>query len=248
MRDSGALPFYYESPEIADAQEYVGSRTPFIEEMLAGRSKPPTFEDKSEQFLRTLSEDRLGFVIMYVDIVDSTRISLQLEPGAYRRLVATVLYEMSEVIPKFHGHVLKYTGDGVIAYFPEPSWTSKHDLAIDCALTIRRLVYEGLSPILDAAGYPQIDVRIGLDSGDAYVVTIGSPATKQHKDIIGSVVSLAAKIQRLAEPGGICLGAVTERNLHTKWRGICEQVELPGDWEYEDENGMPYRVHRVKSY
>lgn len=247
VRDSAPLPFYYEPPEIEGAKEYVGSRTPFIEEMLAGHSKPATFEDKSEQFLRSLSEDKLGFIIMCVDIVASTRLSVRLEPDAYRRLIVTALYEMSEVVPKFHGHVLKYSGDGLIAYFPEPSWISKHDLAIDCALTIRRLVYEGLNPIFDAAGYPQVDVRIGLDSGDAYVVTIGSPETKQHKDIIGSVVSLAAKIQGLAEPGDICLGSVTERNLHVKWRQTCQELQLPGGWEYKDEDGTPYRVYCVKS-
>ena len=32
---------------------------------------------------------------------------------------------MSEIIPKFHGHVLKYTGDGLIGYFPEPSFITK---------------------------------------------------------------------------------------------------------------------------
>jgi class 3 adenylate cyclase len=153
---------------------------------------------------------------------------------------------MSEIIPEFHGHVLKYTGDGLIAYFPEPSFITKNDLAIDCALTVKRLVYDGLNPILESEGYPRLDIRIGLDSGEAVIITVGSQKTKRHKDIIGTVVSIAAKIQSLGRPGDILLGDVTERNLHTMWREICEEVELGEGWPYKTKDGKPYKVHRVK--
>ncbi len=188
----------------------------------------------------------MGFVIICVDLVGSTKLSTNLEPEKYTRLISTVLYEISEIIPKFHGHVLKYTGDGIIAYFPEPSFITKNDLAIDCALTIRRLVYKGLNPILKKNGYPCIDIRIGLDSGEAYIVTIGSPETKQHKDIIGSVVNLATKIQSLGKPGDILLGEITVRNLHTMWREICEGIKIEKNWEYKGKNGEPYKVYKVK--
>jgi len=239
-------PIYFQPQEIDNAEQYIKSRMPIIRARLKGDEKPAPFEDKSEAFLESLAQDKLGFVIMCVDIVGSTKLSTKLEPEKYTRLISTVLYEMSEIIPKFHGHVLKYTGDGLIGYFPEPSFITKNDLAFDCALTIRRLVYTGLNPILKENGYPCIDIRIGLDSGDACIITIGSPETKRQKDIIGAVVSLAAKIQSLGEPGDILLGDVTERNLHTMWRQICEEIKLRRDWVYKGEDGKPYRVHKVK--
>lgn len=153
---------------------------------------------------------------------------------------------MSEIVPHFHGHVLKYTGDGLIAYFLEPSFITRNDLAIDCALTLRGLVYRVLNPVLEEWGFPTIGVRIGLDAGEACVETIGSPATKQHKDIIGSVVSLAAKIQAQAEPGGIFLGDAVERSLHMAWRQISEPVQLGEEWGYRDSEGKVYQVHRVR--
>lgn len=239
-------PIYFQPQKIDNAEQYIKSRIPLIQVRLRGDEKPATLEDKSEAFLESLADDELGFVIMSVDIVGSTKLSTELEPKKYARLISTTLYEMSEIIPKFHGHVLKYTGDGLIAYFPEPSFITKNDLAIDCALTIRRLVYNGLNPVFKDEGYPGIDIRIGLDSGEAYVITIGSPKTKQHKDIIGAVVSLAAKIQSLGDPGDILLGDVTERNLHTMWREICEEIKLREDWMYKGENGKPYKVHKIK--
>jgi len=238
-------PIYFQPQEIDNAKQYVKSRIPLIRARLREDEKLATLQDKSEAFLESLTDDKLGFVIMSVDIVGSTKLSTELEQKKYIRLISTTLYEMSEIIPKFHGHVLKYTGDGLIAYFPEPSFITKNDLAIDCALTIRRLVYKGLNPVFENEGYPSIDIRIGLDSGEAYVITIGSPETKRHKDIIGAVVSLAAKIQSLGKPGDILLGNVTERNLHTMWREICEEI-IPGEgWMYKVD-GEPYKVYKVK--
>ena len=214
--------------------------------MLEGFEHPPTFEDKSEEFLQSLAVDKLEFVIISLDIVGSTKLATDTDPKTYARLIATILYELSEIIPNFHGDVLKYTGDGLIAYFPEPSFITKNDLAIDCALVSHKLVYKALNPILKEQGYPTIDIRIGLAAGEAYVLTIGSPATKQHKDIIGPVVSLAAKIQALASIGEIYLGDTVERNLHTTWRQITEPVELNNSWQYKDLEGNVYKVHRVK--
>ena len=245
MKQMAGMPIYHQPQEIGDAEKYVQSRQANIARMLDGTVETPTFADKSEEFLESLSLDKSEFVIASVDIVGSTKLATTVEPGKYARLISTVLYELSEVVPKFRGHVLKYTGDGLVAYFPAPSFITMHDLAIDCALTIRRLVHKGLNPVLERRGFPVLDVRIGLDSGEAHVVTMGSAGTKQHKDIIGSVVSMAAKIQGLAKPGEIYMGETTERNLYTLWRQFCEPVALGSDWPYKKPDGDVYAVRRI---
>ncbi len=240
-------PIYHERQDIDRAEDYVKERKPFIRQMIKdGGVKEASFEDKSAEFLESLSRDELGFVIMCIDIVGSTKLANTVEPKKYGTLISTVLFELSEVIPKFHGHVLKYTGDGLIAYFPEPSFNRKNDLAIDCALTARGLIYDVINPILIEEQFPSINIRIGLDSGNALIATIGSPETKQHKDLIGDVVNLAAKIQGLAGSGEICLGDHTIKALHTSWRTMCEPVELPKSWPYKGERKQLYKVHRVK--
>lgn len=240
------LPIYFQPPKIDDAEAYIGSRRPHIQAALDGYREEPTFDDRSEEFLQSLAADELGFVIISLDIVGSTKLATATDDKTYARLISVALYELSDIVPHFHGHVLKYTGDGLIAYFPEPSFITKNDLAIDCALTLRGLVYQVLNPILEERGFPTVGVRIGLDAGEAYIETIGSPATKQHKDIIGSVVNLAAKIQAQADPGGIFLGDAVERNLHLVWRQISEPVQLAEEWNYRDSEGNVYQVHRVR--
>jgi class 3 adenylate cyclase len=241
------MPIYYQPQKIGDAEQYVKSRIPFIQDRLLGKTGATSLADKSEEFLQSLPVNELSFVIMCVDIAGSTRLATTIPAEQYANLISTVLYEISAIIPHFHGHVLKYTGDGLIAYFPEPSFIVKNDLALDCALTVKRLVYEGLNPILKQNGYPDIDIRAGLDSGEAYIVTMGSPNTKSHKDIIGSIVSLAAKVQHLGKSGDILMGEVTERNLHTNWREICSEVKLENDWQYKNAEGAPYKVYKLNS-
>ncbi len=239
------VPIYYQPQLIKDSREYIKERIPRIVEELKGNFAKPTFEDKSEDFLESLEKDELGFVILSLDIVGSTQLATRLAPRKYKDIITVVLFEISSVIPLFHGYVLKYTGDGIIAYFPEPSFITKNDLSLDCSLTLRRLVCEGINPVLENFAYPKINIRIGLDSGDAYVVTIGNPSTKQHKDIIGKVVSLAAKIQSTADVNGISLGEVTFRNLHTDYRKLCVEGKLPTGWGYNKEDNNPYKIFKV---
>lgn len=241
----GGQPMFFERQEIDDAVEYARSRKEAIAARLRREHEEPTFEDKSEAFLRSLAVNELEFVILSVDIVGSTKLATTADRDSYRRAVTSALYEFSEVVPKFRGYVLKYTGDGLIAYFPAPTFIRKNDLALDCALTIRRLVYDGLHPILRQHRLPTLDVRIGLDGGEAFVEVVGSPAAKQHMDIIGDVVSLAAKVQDFAEPGEIYLGQIVVQNLHTAWRQMCEPVELGPGWTYRRRSGDLYPVYRV---
>lgn len=241
------LPITYEKQRIDDAKTYIASRRGHIEAMLNGNGPDDGLADKSEEFLDALAGDEFGFVILSIDVVGSTKLATTVDPKVYRTMIRTLLYELSETIPLFNGHVLKYTGDGLVAYFPEPSFIRKNDLALDCALTLRGLVRDALNPKLREREMPALDVRIGIDAGQAFVETVGSPETKRHRDIIGDVVSLATKIQGQAPPGGIYLGQIAVQNLHTDWRKICMLVDVPSDWSYKDSRGESYPFYRFGS-
>lgn len=240
------MPINLKQQQVGRADEYVLRRFPEIEKNILHGIPAATFEDKSEAFLRTLEKDKLGFAILSLDVVGSTKLITQMEPAKYNQLVSALFYEIGALVPLFHGHILKYTGDGVIAYFPEPSFTTQNDNALDCALTLRLLINEGLNPGLIKLGFPAVQIRIGLDSGEAYVQTVGSPATKQHKDIIGAVVSLAAKIQATAQPNGIHLGQIMLQNLHTNWRLKCAPITLPVGWEYKLAADKIYPIYQYQ--
>lgn len=239
------MPGYFQPSLLGNADVYILSRIDHIRKELSGSFPVPTFEDKSESFLESLKNDKLEFVILALDLVKSTDLSIGLDSAKYNVLISSLLIEIGNVIPQFRGHILKYTGDGMIAYFPAPSFITKNDLAIDCAITLKKLVYNGFNSILPSMQFPKIDIRIGIDSGEASILTIGSPDTKQHKDIIGSVVNLASKLQGIATKGSIFIGQTTFENLYTDWRLVCEEVNNPSGWEYKTKEGVLYGVFKV---
>ena len=71
-----------------------------------------------------------------------------------------------------------------------------------------------------------------MEAGDLRIETVGGAEDKEHTDLLGFVINLAAKIQALAKPGEILVGEISERNLHVKWRQILQPVALPADWPY----------------
>lgn len=239
------LPSTFALPLIDDAMAYIESRQKPIAEKLAGKASAVGSADPSEALLSEMAGSSLDFAIISVDLVGSTSLAGLMPSADYAQLIDVLCSELAEIAPLFHGHVLKFTGDGAIFYIPGPSRNQQNDLAIDCALTMRGLVYKSLNPALEAAGLPVVNVRLGIDSGQAAVKILGSPSTKQHADIIGEVVSLACKVESTAEAGEIRVGGVAARGMHTHWRECLDEVSPSKGWSYRDEDGDPYPVFRV---
>src|SRR6202162_2949050 len=101
-------------------------------------------------------------------------------------------------IAEYGGRIVKTTGDGVLLEFP-----SVVD-AVRCAVDVQRGMAER------NAGVPpeqRIEVRIGLNGGDIII---------DGHDIFGDGVNVAARLQTLAEPGGICVSDRVHEDAHGK--------------------------------
>jgi len=103
-----------------------------------------------------------------------------------------------------------------------------------------------LNPILKDCNFPELNFRIGLDSGEAIKVVMGAENIKEHLDLIGETINIATKIQSLAGDNDIFLGESTVLNVHTYWRKIIKKVEMPSSWEYVDKKtNKSYQVYRL---
>lgn len=237
------MPICFERQRIDSAADYVAERREAIALML-GEPPPRPAGDGTTPVdpLATLRDTSHEFAVLSVDLVGSTRLANDLAPTDYVRLMTAALYEMTALIPLFNGHVLKMTGDGLIAYFAAPSFNRKNDFSFDCARTMLLLVSDALNPGLVQHGLPEVAIRIGIESGAVPVCAVGSPEAGEQPDLIGLVVSMAAKVQSLAAPGEIALGGNCLRHLHTSWRSLCQAMVTPSDWPYRGPDGQPYRV------
>jgi class 3 adenylate cyclase len=227
--------------EITDFESYLQKRRETIRGYLQANSLSYDFDNESTAVLRDLSKKGNPlFVIMVVDIVGSTDMNIAMHPSAYGIMVQSFISEIRMLVRKQTGYVLKHTGDGLIAYFSEPNITGKHDNAIQCATRIPALVNEALNPVLNEFGMPSLQFRVGLDTGSAEIY----PGAQNSQDLLGTTVSLAAKIESTAETNEILMGENTERNLHTDWRKQTADVTDARGWGYEIDGDL-YRIFKI---
>ena len=238
-------PITHSPSHIDDIEEYIGRRGPAMKKLFDGEFEDHDFTDASEDFLEELIEENSrDFVILFIDIAGSTNLNQQLGDQEYARIIRLFHREMALLVSQFNGHILKFLGDGLAAYFPVESYTGRHDNSIDCALCMKYMVLGGLNPILKSENLPEIQFRIGMDSGEAEIIPVGAGGFKQEVDLIGETINLASKIESQAETNGIYLGADTERGLHTNWRKHTEEVENLEDWDYQKGDAGEYKLYR----
>ena len=93
--------------------------------------------DESDQFLRKNVFSKLDMVVLYVDLVGSTTMTLEMPAEKIAIIVSSFAQEMATVIRQHHGYVLKFVGDAVIGYFvseeDDDYGTEATDDAVNCA-------------------------------------------------------------------------------------------------------------------
>ena len=142
---------------------------------------------------------------MFCDLVGSTGISAQLDAEEWRDLVGAYLDAASAAVTEMGGHVAKKLGDGLMALFGYPvAHENDAERAARAALAIQRALAE-LNRKNAGTGKPELNARIGLETGPAVVDAAG--------EIYGDVANIAARVQALAEPGAVLVTARVQRQV-----------------------------------
>ena len=156
----------------------------------------------ASRFLSLWPEQEITTAILYVDIVGSTKLATALSSEELSGLIKVFSEEMSVIVSKHAGFVLKYAGDAVIAFFPElREFGNMAENAVRCANSMNMLIKHSLNPIFTSLGLPAISVRIGIDTGKNRIVFLGS-----DPDLIGHSITIVSKILPLAQPNQITIG------------------------------------------
>jgi adenylate cyclase len=136
--------------------------------------------------------------ILAADVVGYSRLMEQDEAKTFERLKAHRIELVEPEIAAHHGCVFKLMGDGLLAEFG-----SVVD-AVECAVDIQRAMAER------DAGFPEnqrIEIRIGINLGEVIV---------EGADRHGEGVNIAARLQQLADPGGICVSGKVAKEVEKK--------------------------------
>jgi TolB-like protein/class 3 adenylate cyclase/Flp pilus assembly protein TadD len=170
-----------------------------------------------------MSQTRRLAAILAADVAGYSRLMGEDEEGTLARLKAIRRELADPKIKEHHGRIVKTTGDGLLLEF-----ASVVD-AVRCAVEVQRGMAKRNA---DVPPDRRLELRMGINLGDII---------KDGRDIYGDGVNVAARLEALAEPGGICVSRV-----------VRDQVRDKLDFAFEDMGEQqvknivrPIRVHRV---
>src|SRR5580704_13541897 len=163
--------------------------------------------------------------ILAADVAGYSRLMGADEEGTHERLKAHLGELVNPKIAEHRGRVVKNTGDGLLAEFQ-----SVVD-AVRCAVEVQRGIAErnGATPPAE-----RIEFRVGINLGDVIA---------EEHDIFGDGVNVAARLEALAEPGGICLSRVVRDQVRDKLDFVFEDL---GEQEVKN-IARPVRVFDVRT-
>jgi len=160
--------------------------------------------------------------ILYADVAGYSRLTGADEEGTHR-IVADYLDAISELVSRSGGRVVHYAGDAVLADFPSVVTAVKSAIEIQKELAARNT---------EIPEDRKVQFRIGVNLGDVIV---------DRDDIYGNGVNVAARLESLAEAGGICIS-----------RKVLDEVEGKIDVGFDDIGpqevkniAKPVRAYRV---
>ncbi|MFN3491816.1 MAG: adenylate/guanylate cyclase domain-containing protein, partial [Anaerolineales bacterium] len=142
---------------------------------------------------------RSNITILFSDIRGFTTLSEKMTPEGVVALLNPYLEVMSKVIYKHGGTVDKYEGDAIIAFFGEPVHYEDHAMrALNAALDMRKALYEMREKWAKEGKPSQIEMGIGLNSGEVFVGLVGSEQRINYT-VIGDNANLASRLQDLTK-------------------------------------------------
>ena len=189
----------------------------------------------------TQTGERRIATVLFSDLADSTLLSNVMDAEDFRDLIAQYQTTASDAVAAFGGHVAKYLGDGLLAYFGVPS---AHEDDATRAIEAGDLIAGRVTRRFRDHD-PAVSVRVGIATGP--VVT--GPSSHSGRDAtFGPTINLAARIQSISPPGRMAIDATTKTLIGSRFKlsdfgmhdlkGFPDPVKL---WVVDGRNRRPTR-------
>jgi len=167
---------------------------------------PPAHIDRllEDADVGAMAGERKELTVLFADIRDFTRLSENLSANELKQLLNAYLSPVTEQIFRHQGTIDKYVGDMVMAFWGAPLNDEHHARhALDAAFAMLR-VTESLSAEFAGKGWPQINIGIGLNSGEMNVGDMGSSFRRAYT-VLGDAVNLGSRLEGLTKYYGLNL-------------------------------------------
>jgi predicted ATPase/class 3 adenylate cyclase len=157
--------------------------------------------------IHRVDPERRQLTLLFCDLVASTELSARLDPEDLREVVHAYQACVAAVVERFDGHVAKYMGDGVLAYFGYPgAHEDDPERAVRAGL---ELVYAVAK--LRIRPDVELEARVGIATGEVVVGGLVGQGSANAHAAIGATPNLVARLQALGEPGSVIISRRTRR-------------------------------------
>jgi class 3 adenylate cyclase len=154
-----------------------------------------------------LEGERKLVTVLFADLKGSMELLADRDPEEARKLLDPIVEHMMEAVHRYEGTVNQVMGDGIMALFGAPLAHEDHALrACYAALRMQERVKAHAAGL--AATGVSVQIRVGLNSGEVVVRSIGSDLRMDYT-AVGQTTHLAARMEQTATPGAIRLTAQT---------------------------------------
>jgi class 3 adenylate cyclase/predicted ATPase len=150
--------------------------------------------------------ERKTVTALFADIKGSMELMEDLDPEEARAIVDPALKVMIDAVRRYDGHVIQSTGDGIFALFGAPMAHEDHpQRALYAALRMQDDMRRFAERLRAEKGI-NLQVRVGANVGEVVVRSIQTGERQAEYTPIGHSISVASRLQTLANPGSIAIG------------------------------------------
>jgi class 3 adenylate cyclase/predicted ATPase len=151
--------------------------------------------------------ERRQLTVLFCDLVGSTELAARLDPEELREVMSSYHRCTAAAVERLEGHVARYLGDGVLAYF---GWPRAHEDDAERAVRAGLQLVETIARLEPRADI-RLQARVGIATGQVIIGDLVGEGALRDEAVVGDTPNLAARLQASAEPGAVVISQATRR-------------------------------------
>ena len=207
---------------------------------------------RGQNYLLDHISTKIPIIIIYADLVGSTKMSMTLPIDNLVSIVRIFDYHISNIVDTLGGYVLKYAGDAVISFFPSRVDNQNRYLSSGTAVESGKLMINSIKEEVNSFmhkiyKYPELSVKIGIDAGENAIVQFGYD---QHSpiDILGYGMNVASKIMSVTGANKVSIGENVYKSLDPSVQDEFHELTITDRWKYVNYGtDRPYKIYTLNT-
>lgn len=207
---------------------------------------------RGQNYLLEHIRTKIPIIIIYADLVGSTKMSMTLPIENLVSIVRIFDYHISNVVDTLGGYVLKYAGDAVISFFPTRVDDQNKFLFSNTAVESGKLMINSIQEEVNSFmhkiyEFPELSVKIGIDAGEGAIVQFGYDQ-RSPIDILGYGMNVASKIMSITGANKVSIGENVYNSLDSNLQDEFYELTISNQWKYVNYGtDRPYKIYTLNA-